>query len=123
MKKLVRFDWAIKHLLRNKANFDVLEGFLSELMHEPEIKIETVLESEGNKQTENDKFNRVDVLVKTQRKLVMGDFLAATILLRLLMRLRRCLWLLNHHPALKPAADANDSARMLRARMSHAARA
>ncbi|KHD07699.2 hypothetical protein PN36_26465 [Candidatus Thiomargarita nelsonii] len=23
--KLVRFDWAIKHLLRDKANFDVLE--------------------------------------------------------------------------------------------------
>ena len=67
MKKLVRFDWAMRYLLRNKANFDVLEGFLSELMHEPEIKIETVLESEGNKETDNDKFNRVDVLVKTQK--------------------------------------------------------
>jgi predicted transposase/invertase (TIGR01784 family) len=67
MNKLVRFDWAMKHLLRNKANFDVLEGFLSELMHEPEIKIETILESESNKETEEDKFNRVDVLVKTQK--------------------------------------------------------
>ncbi len=28
-KKLVRFDWAIKYILRNKANFDVLEAFLS----------------------------------------------------------------------------------------------
>ena len=26
--KYVRFDWAIKRLLRQKANFDVLEGFL-----------------------------------------------------------------------------------------------
>lgn len=27
MTKLVRFDWAIKYLLRNKANFDILECF------------------------------------------------------------------------------------------------
>ena len=34
-KKLVRFDWAMKRLLlQNKANFDILEGFLSELLHE-----------------------------------------------------------------------------------------
>lgn len=28
VQKLVRFDWAIKYLLRSKANFDILEGFL-----------------------------------------------------------------------------------------------
>jgi hypothetical protein len=27
MEKLIRFDWAIKKLLRDKANFSVLEGF------------------------------------------------------------------------------------------------
>ena len=27
--KLVRFDWAMKYLLRNKANFDVQEAGLS----------------------------------------------------------------------------------------------
>lgn len=32
--KLIRFDWAMKKLLRNKANFDILEGFLSELLRE-----------------------------------------------------------------------------------------
>jgi len=62
-KKLVRFDWAIKRLLRNKANFDILEGFLSELLHE-DFKIKQILESEGNKETEDDKFNRVDILVE-----------------------------------------------------------
>ena len=67
MTKLVRFDWAMKHLLRNKANFDVLEGFLSELMQVTDIKIESVLESESNKETEADKFNRVDVMVKTRQ--------------------------------------------------------
>jgi hypothetical protein len=32
MKKHIRFDWAIKRLLRRKANFGILEGFLSELL-------------------------------------------------------------------------------------------
>jgi predicted transposase/invertase (TIGR01784 family) len=64
MSQLVRFDWAIKHLLRHKANFDILEGFLSELLKTP-IKIENVLESESNKNHARDKFNRVDLLVKT----------------------------------------------------------
>lgn len=66
MAKLVRFDWAMKHLLRNKANFDVLEGLLAELLHDPNIKIESLLESESNQDSENDKYNRVDVLVKTE---------------------------------------------------------
>ena len=60
---LVRFDWAIKYLLRNKANFDILEGFLSELLKR-DIRIESVLESESNKITAEDKFNRVDLLVE-----------------------------------------------------------
>src|ERR1700737_2612489 len=64
MTKLVRFDWAIKYLLRNKANFDILEGFLSELLN-MSIRIEQVLESESNKNNAGDKFNRVDLLVKT----------------------------------------------------------
>ncbi len=62
-KKLIRFDWAIKRLLRDKANFVVLEGFLSELLFE-DIKINQILESEGNQQYEEDKFNRVDILTE-----------------------------------------------------------
>ena len=27
--KYIRFDWAVKRLLRHKANFGVLEGFLN----------------------------------------------------------------------------------------------
>jgi len=65
-KKLVRFDWAMKRLLRNKANFDILEGFLSELLHE-DFKIKQILESEGNKETEDDKHNRVDILVENSK--------------------------------------------------------
>jgi predicted transposase/invertase (TIGR01784 family) len=64
-KKLVRFDWAMKKMLRHKANFDILEGFLSELLGE-EVKIKQVLDSESNKETEDDKFNRVDILVENE---------------------------------------------------------
>jgi len=59
-KKLIRFDWAMKYILRNKANFDVLEGFLSNLLKE-EIKVEDIVESESNRDAENRKFNRVDL--------------------------------------------------------------
>lgn len=62
-KKLVRFDWAMKKILRHKANFDILEGFLSELLGQ-EIKIKQILDSESNKESEDDKYNRVDVLVE-----------------------------------------------------------
>ena len=44
-RKLISFDWAMKKLLRSKANFDILEGFLSELFKE-DIHILEVLESE-----------------------------------------------------------------------------
>jgi predicted transposase/invertase (TIGR01784 family) len=63
-KQLVRFDWFIKNLLRDKVDFEILEGFLSELLKD-NITILEVVESESNKKTKLDKFNRVAVLVKT----------------------------------------------------------
>ncbi len=65
-KRLIRFDWAVKKLLRNKANFVVLEGFLSELLFD-DIKIQKILESESNQDTENDKYNRVDILTQNSK--------------------------------------------------------
>lgn len=62
-RKLITFDWAMKRLLRSKANFEILEGFLSELLHE-NITILEILESESNKESKSDKFNRVDLKVK-----------------------------------------------------------
>ncbi|WP_172501200.1 Rpn family recombination-promoting nuclease/putative transposase [uncultured Phocaeicola sp.] len=64
--KYIRFDWAIKRLLRNKANFGVLEGLLTVLLDEP-IHIVEILESEGNQQRENEKFNRVDIKAKNSQ--------------------------------------------------------
>lgn len=60
-RTLVSFDWAMKNILREKANFDVLEGFLSTLLNE-EIRVLSLLESEANQQHDLDKYNRVDLL-------------------------------------------------------------
>ena len=65
-RRLISFDWAMKKLLRSKANFEILEGFLSELLKE-DIRILEILESESNKKDRRDKFNRVDLKVKNQK--------------------------------------------------------
>ncbi|MCP5108169.1 MAG: hypothetical protein GY950_32580 [bacterium] len=66
-RRLISFDWAMKRLLRNKANFTIFEGFLSELLYE-NIKIKGLLESESNRETKNDKSNHVDMLVENSRE-------------------------------------------------------
>ena len=64
--ELVRFDWFIKFMFRDKSDFDILEGFLSELLKE-DIKILEILESEGNQSKKKDKFNRVDMMIKNSK--------------------------------------------------------
>ena len=66
-RSMISFDWAMKRLLRNKANFEVLEGFLSELLRR-KIIIKHIAESEGNKEDEDDKTNKVDMLVEADEK-------------------------------------------------------
>jgi predicted transposase/invertase (TIGR01784 family) len=66
IRKLISFDWAIKKILRSKANFEVLEGFLSELLFD-DITIKEILESESNKESREDKFNRLDIKVKNSK--------------------------------------------------------
>lgn len=56
----VKFDYAMKTLLRNKANYDVLEGFI-EVFLGKKCKILNILESESNQESEEDKYNRVDI--------------------------------------------------------------
>ena len=70
-RKLIRFDWAMKKLLRDKANFDVLEGFLSVLLNE-QITVKQILDSESNKKTDDDKHNRVDILVQNSKNELIG---------------------------------------------------
>lgn len=62
-KQLIRFDWAMKRLLRDKANFGVLEGFLTVLLKQT-IKIKAILSSQLNQEFYNDKYNDVDILIE-----------------------------------------------------------
>lgn len=64
--RYIRFDWAIKRLLRQKANFGVLEGFLTVFLGEP-ITIMEILESESNQTSAEDKFNRVDIKARNSK--------------------------------------------------------
>lgn len=64
VKNLIRFDWAMKRLLRDKANYGVLEGFLTSLLGR-EVKILRLLESESNMETAQSKQNRVDILAES----------------------------------------------------------
>lgn len=64
--KYIRFDWAMKRLLRQKANFGILEGFLTTLLG-MKIKIKNMLESESNQEDESDKYNRVDMLAENDK--------------------------------------------------------
>ena len=64
--KYIRFDWAMKRLLRQKANFGILEGLLTTLLG-MKITIKRMLESESNQDDENDKYNRVDMLAENEK--------------------------------------------------------
>ena len=62
-RTLVSFDWAIKYLLKNKADYVILEGFLITLFGK-EIKIKNLTDSESNREAKGRKYNRVDVLAE-----------------------------------------------------------
>jgi predicted transposase/invertase (TIGR01784 family) len=65
-REYIRFDWAIKRILRDKANKEVLEGLIQVLIKEP-VTITEILESENNKDRRDDKGNRVDVKAMTEK--------------------------------------------------------
>ena len=64
--ELVRFDWFIKFMFRDKSDFEILEGFLSELLKDDIIILE-ILESEGNQKKKKEKYNRVDIMIKNTK--------------------------------------------------------
>ena len=65
-KRLIRFDWAAKRMLRDKANFGVLEGLITVLLDES-VHIVEILDGESNQDDPNDKFNRVDIKAKNSK--------------------------------------------------------
>jgi len=62
-RTIISFDYAIKDILRDKANFDVLSGFLTELLEKP-VNVQEILESEGDAKSKDDKVNRLDLKAK-----------------------------------------------------------
>lgn len=64
--KYIRFDWAAKRMLRDKANFGVFEGLITVLLNEP-VHIIEILESESNQDDADDKFNRVDIKARDSK--------------------------------------------------------
>ena len=64
VNEYVRFDWAIKRILRDKVNAAVLEGLMTVLIGQ-KITITAILESESNRDSREDKSNRVDVKAQT----------------------------------------------------------
>ncbi|MEN8218348.1 MAG: Rpn family recombination-promoting nuclease/putative transposase [Pseudomonadota bacterium] len=65
--EVVHFDWAINNLLRDKANFDVLEGFLSAVLGE-EVEVIKILDNASNQPDALKNFNRADILIKDKKQ-------------------------------------------------------
>ncbi len=67
MNKLISFDFAIKYLLRDKGNYDIIEGFISALLvdqgYKP-VKILALLDTESNKETFEQKKSLADLIVE-----------------------------------------------------------
>lgn len=86
--KYIRFDWAAKRMLRDKANFGVFEGLITVLLNEP-VHIVEILESESNQNDVDDKFNRVDIKARNSKdEIILVEIQQA----RELYYLERALW-------------------------------
>ena len=64
-EQFIRFDWAMKRLHRDKANYVLLEGLITTLLGK-KITIKKLLESESNQDREDAKQNRVDLLAEDE---------------------------------------------------------
>lgn len=64
--KYIRFDWAAKNILRNKADFVIFEGLISVLVKE-KVSIVELLDSESNQESRDDKYNRVDIKARNSK--------------------------------------------------------
>ena len=66
-REIISFDWALKYTLRDKANFDLLGGLFSSVLGR-EVKVEDLLESEGNKDYEDSKLIRLDIKARLDNR-------------------------------------------------------
>lgn len=70
MEKIVSFDWAIKYLLKDKGNYDIVEGFISALLksqgYNSDFKIVALLDTESNKEESMLKRTLADLIVEDE---------------------------------------------------------
>ena len=66
-KSLISFDYAIKYLLKDKGDYEIVEGFISALLmsegYKP-VKIKALLDGESNKESRYLKRSIADVIVE-----------------------------------------------------------
>jgi predicted transposase/invertase (TIGR01784 family) len=60
-RNILSFDYAIKRQLRDKANYDIVSGFLSELFGH-DVSITSIDESESTPKNADGKTNRIDIV-------------------------------------------------------------
>jgi predicted transposase/invertase (TIGR01784 family) len=69
-KPLISFDYAIKYLLKDKGDYEIVEGFISALLtsegYKP-IKIRALLDGESNKESKHLKRSIADVIVEDEQ--------------------------------------------------------
>ena len=68
-KQLISFDYAIKYLLKDKGDYEIVEGFISALLKTrgySAVKIIALLESESNKEDPKDKRSIADLIVEDE---------------------------------------------------------
>ena len=68
-KPLISFDYAIKYLLKNKTDYDIVEGFISALLNScgyKSIKIKSLLESESSRENNLLKRSVADLIVEDE---------------------------------------------------------
>ena len=68
-KPLISFDYAIKYLLKDKGDYEIVEGFISALLKSygyKDVKIISLLDTESNKEDKKGKRSLADLVVEDE---------------------------------------------------------
>ncbi|MGX6959679.1 MAG: PD-(D/E)XK nuclease family transposase [Rickettsia endosymbiont of Pentastiridius leporinus] len=69
MSDIISFDYAIKYLLKDKGDYEIVEGFISAILKDAgysAVKIKALLESESNREDKGLKRSVADVIVEDE---------------------------------------------------------
>lgn len=69
MSDIISFDYAIKYLLKDKGDYEIVEGFISAILRDAgysAVKIKALLESESNREDKGLKRSVADVIVEDE---------------------------------------------------------